>query len=230
LNEIITIPVENITPDESEIIKLQGIPAEAEISPMIYELISDAIGIFITEADPVALLKDISKDEFKSLFSGRRVSSSEISVINQIFPLAERLAIYVITLGHKISNKIKQLFSNSDFALGSMLDSTASAAADLGTLFGEKYFSDLYRDNLTTLLYSPGYCGWDISDQAALFKFIGPERIDVSLNESYLMTPIKSVSGVLVSGKKDIHRFERNFEYCSTCKTFSCRDRIEALK
>jgi hypothetical protein len=77
--------------------------------------------------------------------------------------------------------------------------------------------------------YSPGYCGWHISGQRALFDRLRPERIGISLNESFLMTPLKSVSGVLIAGPVDSHMFVANFSYCVDCRERSCTERLERL-
>ncbi len=80
-----------------------------------------------------------------------------------------------------------------------------------------------------TLRYSPGYCGWHVSGQPALFARLRPERIGVELMESCLMKPSKSVSGVIVTGPTEIHRFVPDFMFCNDCLTRSCRDRIAEL-
>ncbi|MHC4266624.1 MAG: vitamin B12 dependent-methionine synthase activation domain-containing protein, partial [Planctomycetota bacterium] len=79
------------------------------------------------------------------------------------------------------------------------------------------------------LSYSPGYCGWDISGQKKLFEYLHPGKIGISLNNTYLMTPLKSVSGVLVAGKNEIHQFRPNYPFCKSCKTHSCLLRMKAL-
>ncbi|MFC2086489.1 hypothetical protein ACFLQ9_02090, partial [Bacteroidota bacterium] len=52
-----------------------------------------------------------------------------------------------------------------------------------------------------------------------------PESIGISLNNQFLMIPLKSISGVLIAGKKEIHNFDNDFSFCAQCKTFSCMGR-----
>ena len=80
------------------------------------------------------------------------------------------------------------------------------------------------------LSYSPGYCGWHISGQKKLFAFLHPEEIGIRLLDSFLMHPLKSVSGVFVCGPEDIHRFENGFAFCGECRHQTCRERIDSLK
>jgi hypothetical protein len=76
------------------------------------------------------------------------------------------------------------------------------------------------------LRYSPGYCGWHISGQRKLFDFLKPETIGISLRESHLMEPLKSVSGVVIVGPAGIHAFQDEYPFCERCKTHGCRERI----
>lgn len=67
--------------------------------------------------------------------------------------------------------------------------------------------------------YSPGYCGWNISEQHKLFSlFDDKEPCGIRLMDSGLMYPIKSVSGIIGIGKDVIQK-----EYgCSQCNYPKC--------
>jgi len=49
--------------------------------------------------------------------------------------------------------------------------------------------------------YSPGYCGWDVNEQKKIFEFFPQNICGVSLTDSALMLPIKSVSGIVGIGE-----------------------------
>ena len=49
--------------------------------------------------------------------------------------------------------------------------------------------------------FSPGYCGWDVADQHKLFSFFKDNFCGITLTESALMNPIKSVSGLIGIGR-----------------------------
>lgn len=61
---------------------------------------------------------------------------------------------------------------------------------------------------------------WPIEQQRELFALLGdgPERIGVELGSSYLMSPIKTVSGLLFATEKD-------FRTCQVCRRENCRGR-----
>jgi len=66
--------------------------------------------------------------------------------------------------------------------------------------------------------YSPGYCNWDIREQAKLFAMLPDDFCGIRLTDSMLMKPIKSVSGMIGIGEKVI--FDRYT--CHYCKDVSC--------
>jgi hypothetical protein len=66
--------------------------------------------------------------------------------------------------------------------------------------------------------YSPGYCNWSLSGQRELFEQMGDLPVAISLTESCLMLPIKSVSGIIGIGKNI-----RKYPYaCQICKDKNC--------
>jgi hypothetical protein len=79
------------------------------------------------------------------------------------------------------------------------------------------------------LAYSPGYCGWHVTGQRKLFKYLRPEEIGITLNASCLMQPLKSVSGVLVVGPGHVHKFQPTYSFCETCREKQCRERIATV-
>jgi len=66
--------------------------------------------------------------------------------------------------------------------------------------------------------YSPGYCGWDVSEQKKLFQFFPEKYCGIQLLESCLMTPIKSISGIIGIGPY-IHFRGYN---CGQCEMENC--------
>ena len=234
MTEIITFTAQEAAPDRNAVFEGQGIPAGLGVTPEIENLYSKAVEVLSADAAPVAMFAEISKADFAIVYRG--VGFNELTTpVQDISARAERLALFAITLGEPISAKITERFEAGDFALASMLDSAASAAADrLAGIVEKRFLEFLASKGLATpstavLGYSPGYCGWHMSGQEKLFEFLEPEQIGISLTESFLMQPLKSVSGVLIAGPADIHRFANSYPICTLCETQSCRKRIRAL-
>ncbi|MEE9430127.1 MAG: vitamin B12 dependent-methionine synthase activation domain-containing protein [Melioribacteraceae bacterium] len=66
--------------------------------------------------------------------------------------------------------------------------------------------------------YSPGYCGWSVSEQHKLFSFFPKNICGIELLDSGLMLPIKSVSGIVGVGKN----LERMDYPCDVCNVPHC--------
>ncbi|MEE3446448.1 MAG: vitamin B12 dependent-methionine synthase activation domain-containing protein, partial [Prevotella sp.] len=67
----------------------------------------------------------------------------------------------------------------------------------------------------------PGYCGWHVSQQQLLFPLFNGQTCGVTLTDSSLMLPIKSVSGIIGVGEK-----VRRLDYtCGLCNFEKCYKR-----
>ncbi len=235
MNRIIDFNIEDIDPDSRDVLLHQGVPKGIEAPEKIRILLNEAVDIFKQTVQPEGIITELPLQQFEKIFSGEGNNFDDV-ILAEIYPEADNLALFVLTMGAEVSTRIERMFNEGDFALGSMLDAVASLAADKAVDIFEKFYYDhldnerkLKRD-AAVLGYSPGYCGWHISGQKKLFEFLKPEQIGVTLNGSFLMTPLKSVSGVLVEGSKDIHLFENTFDYCGDCKNESCIDRMNKIQ
>ena len=230
MNQIIKFELRDILPEQHAVLQHQGIPKHVNASQTTQALFNNAMEIFTQIAKPLSLLRELSINELDTIFEGEG-NNAEDTPLEHIYPKADQLALFALTMGSDISLKIEQLFKDNDFALGSMLDAVASLAADKAAEVCEDYFHTHLgkQPDSCVLSYSPGYCGWHISAQKNLFQFLRPGKIGIALNDSYLMIPLKSVSGVLVAGKKEIHFFDNDFPFCNDCKTYSCLVRMKRL-
>lgn len=235
MNEILQLNPRGILPHEKDVLGYQGIPKNVTAPERIRGLFSEAIDVFLRSAEPAVIVSDVSIGEFEKLIHGEGRNAPDV-LLQQIFPHAECLALFALTLGQTVSMRIEELFDEYDYAKGSMLDAVASSAAEVAietceTLFADDISKrDISLGNLCVLNYSPGYCGWDIRGQKAIFQRLRPQRIGMSLNASSLMSPIKSVTGVLVAGRKEIHMFkEGNYSYCSVCNDRTCVSRMRKV-
>lgn len=226
------ISVAKIAPERSEVLKRQGVESSAVLSERILNLADEALAAYSELAKPIAIIREISHQDYEPILAGNGQNEPTIP-LSTIWSRAEGLALYALTIGAGISKKIEDLFSVRDFALAAMLDTTASAAAEHAVEYLEGLLTDkLGEDNKSgqaVLAYAPGYCGWHISAQKKLFAYLDPGRIGIQLNDSCLMTPLKSTSGVLLTGAPEIHVFPNNFPFCDKCDTLSCRTRIARI-
>jgi hypothetical protein len=228
------IDLTEIIPEKGTVLLRQGIPKNFRVSDTIQILLAQAYEMFLETARPEAMTLEISADEFSAVFYGFGKNEAG-TPLQHIFPQAAGLALMACTLGRKLSETITESFKIHDAALGAMLDTIASLAVENAVGFLEKDFctkikTRLSKKEIYAVNYSPGYCGWHISAQEQLFKFLRPHKIGITLNSSFLMSPIKSVSGVLAAGPKEIHIFKNDFPFCRECKDKTCLKRMKTIK
>jgi len=226
---MIDFPVSRLQPQAVDVYAALGLKDGKQPSPRSTVLLQRALELFQTCSEPQGLSELISPEEFADVYSGQG-RNAPATPLAGIFPQADRLHLFAFTLGARISGEIKRLFQSDDFALGSVLDAVASLAADQAGRVAEEWVERHaagQKDGALprAFLYSPGYCGWHISGQEKLFARLRPEKIGISLNASFLMNPLKSISGVLVAGPAAIHQFSEVYPFCAYCKSPTCRER-----
>ena len=231
------IPFEQkqLTPDPESVLRQMGVPRRATISAGARILAEEAVDELEQNLEPAGILMEISRHDFADIFKGEAQNASE-TPLELIFPQAQALAVYALTMGAKVCMRIDELFKSGDVALGGALDAAASWAANRGAAIGENFFHETLsrqgqlQENDCVLAYSPGYCGWHVSGQRQIFSHLRPETLGITLNDSYLMSPVKSVSGVMVAGKREINYYKPQWGFCNECVTFSCLQRMKQLK
>ena len=234
MREKIKISINDIKLDKDEVLRTQGIPSNKEPRKDLAILLKKAIKNFFETAHPIGIISEISIPEFEIVYCGEGLNEDE-TPLDKIFKKADSLALFAVTVGEKVSKQIDELFKSNEFAMATMLDSTASNGTEKAAdVLEEKIFNTLLNKDKTDLStsilrYSPGYCGWHVSGQKKLFEFLRPEVIGITLLDSFMMKPLKSISGVMVAGKKEIHKFKDSYPFCKQCKNHSCRDRIRKL-
>jgi len=213
-------------PARAEALRLQGLPSGQAPSSRIGALLDAALAEYLQAAEPRALVGEIGREDFAEVYGGEG-RNAPATPLDAVYPKAERLALFVATVGEPLTRRIRDLFGQHHPAPAAMLDAVASAAADgLAERLAARFAGD--DDGTRALAYSPGYCGWHVSGQRRLFARLRPEEIGVTLNASFLMQPLKSVSGVLVLGPGRIHRFAPDYPFCADCADRPCRARIAA--
>jgi hypothetical protein len=234
MREIVEFELADIKPDRNSILKGQGIPTGADINKRILALADQSLTVFMELCLPIGIMAEVSTDEFEFIYEGEGLNES-LTPVAEIFPKADNLSLFALTLGSEISDEINDLFEEGEFALAALLDSAASEGTENAGKNMVKKYHEFLRDNSrmrtewAVVPYSPGYCGWHISGQRRLFEFLKPEEIGITLRESYMMDPLKSISGLMIAGKREIHKFNMTYPFCSACASLGCRERIKAL-
>ena len=230
MRRVLRIEAPDVLPSRTAVLYRAGVPADRKPSERVLGLAARATELFLREAEPVGLLEELSLDELLAVHREGR-ERGEPSVLERVAPQAARLALFAATLGEPVCTRIRTLFDEGDAPLGFLLDAVASeAAAALAEELGDAFHAEAGPAGLSVLAYSPGYCGWPVTGQRPLFARLAPGEIGISLGESALMSPVKSVSGVLVEAPPRAHRFRPDFAFCDLCADRTCLPRMASLR
>ena len=115
---------------------------------------------------------------------------------------SERAAVFLVTIGKGMELWSKELLNDGDIVRGYLVDAVASITAENVTDILHDHIGKRMEEsglNITNR-YSPGYCLWQVSEQHKLFSLLPVKFLGVTLTESALMQPIKSVSGIIGIG------------------------------
>ena len=136
---------------------------------------------------------------------------------------SEAYALFICTCGLEYEAYQQRLKAENDMVRVFIADALGSVIAEKCADEMEKNLQESIEklDWHHTNRFSPGYCGWHVSQQQKLFPLFEGETCGVRLTESSLMLPIKSVSGIMGVGKE-----VRRLDYtCGLCQFEKCYKR-----
>ena len=186
----------------------------------------DALPDEATQAETnmiMAQVRTILQPEF-CFFVTRELPDFDMGkiIMNQLRG-AEGYALFIATCGEAFERFLQQMKAEGDMVRVFIADAMGSVIAEKCADEMEKNLQ-LSIDKLGwkhTNRFSPGYCGWHVSQQQLLFPLFNGQTCGVTLTDSSLMLPIKSVSGIIGVGEK-----VRRLDYtCGLCNFEKCYKR-----
>ena len=144
-------------------------------------------------------------------------------IIQKMLRHSESYAFFLVTAGPEAENLARSLMNEGNYLEGYIADLVASALVDSVADQIQEQVRNLanMRGLPITNRYSPGYCSWNVEEQQKLFRLFPEGCCGITLSESSLMDPVKSVSGIIGIGAKVEYR-----EYtCEICPMLNCHFR-----
>jgi len=163
---------------------------------------------------------DVETDTRLKQIIVNRIPFSIKNIIFQHLRASEKIAVFACTIGDAVFEKSRSLMKNNEMLHGYIYDIYGSLAVENAM--------EQVQNNLKIEMagigsgisnrYSPGYCGWNVAEQKKLFGLLPPGFCGISLSESCLMQPIKSISGFIGIGPEIRYK-----EYtCEVCDSSQC--------
>jgi hypothetical protein len=153
-------------------------------------------------------------------FSCRDVHFKTGKIIAQQLLDSDSVILYAGTAGPIFESWSRQLFEEGDFPGGYVVDVIGSEVVESAIDWMEDQITQIISQNSQRITnrYSPGYCGWNVIEQFKLFSLLPADFCGISLTQTALMIPIKSVSGVIGIGEK----VEKRAYPCDICQIKNC--------
>ncbi|MCX5667632.1 MAG: hypothetical protein NTY34_04890 [Candidatus Omnitrophica bacterium] len=161
----------------------------------------------------------LTGENFIELEGGIRFSSGSIS---KYIKGASHIVVFLVTIGERIENAASSLTKGKEPLEGYLLDRIGSFAVEsLADAVEEKIRKDyLAVRKSVSRRYSPGYCDWPIEEQRILAEIIDFSKIGISLTESCMMHPKKSISAMVAVADSGV--FTKSGSTCEICEKKDC--------
>ncbi|MFC1860928.1 vitamin B12 dependent-methionine synthase activation domain-containing protein [Chloroflexota bacterium] len=142
------------------------------------------------------------------------------NVIARLLEQCEKVAVFALTIGNHLEEMVSHLTDDGLVLQASVLDAIGSVATEK--------VADLVHDRIsriasihglhTSRRFCPGYCDWEVDQQAMVFRILNGDSAGVHLTEGCIMLPRKSVSGIIGIGSADV----ANYSPCNPCDKHDC--------
>jgi hypothetical protein len=131
---------------------------------------------------------------------------------------AQQIGVAVCSIGPQLEEAVHAMFAAGQAVEAAVLDGVGSAAVDELSQRVCGMFGDIARERglMAGSPISPGESDWPLEAQRDLFDLLPAEEIGVTLRDSYLMYPLKSLSMVVGIGQ--------NLAVASPCELCSLGD------
>ena len=203
-----------------------GYSADGEPSARIASLIEEYVDNATQLIEPSCsyVIRGIEQVQgFSVLIEDSIVLRSQI--IAHLLEQCERVALFVVTIGDRLEEMVHQLSDDGFIVEAYALDAIGSSAVEkLAECVQDRIGEVAHAHGLCiSRRFSPGYCDWDISQQEMLFQAMNGDQSGVHLSQEFLMTPQKSISGII--GMGPCIDSVRNYNPCRTCDRVHCLGR-----
>ncbi len=133
---------------------------------------------------------------------------------------ALEIVFFAGTAGERVTHRCRELHLQGETVYSFVLDLLGSVVAEKTV---ERIADHLVREaglpfGTISESFSPGYCNWDVAEQQLLFSLLPAGFCGISLSPSSLMSPVKSVSGIIGAGPS----MKRSGYHCRFCKDRTC--------
>jgi hypothetical protein len=141
----------------------------------------------------------------------------------------EDAVLCLVTIGGGVERAMEAYDRAGEIGRALMMNVFGSAAAEATADAANAFIrEDIEREGLRcTRRFSPGYGGWDVSEQRWVLPALDGASLGVSLTEGCMMVPRKSITFAVNVGKNPAEMRDDNA--CDGCELINCKYRRETV-
>lgn len=220
-----TCSIEDLDIDDTELYRYLGFDIsrpDAYLLDFIQRLKQEALSICVPRFG-YRLLPGEAKDKRSVVLSGQTFTPDGIIV--RYLRDSDFFATIVASVGAELDKWITEKRSGGDVMEAFVADALGSTIVEAIVSWGlSRLAAKMGKlEFKISNSYSPGYCGWDVAEQRLFFSLLPDKFCGISLTDSCLMLPIKSVSALVGIGKN----VEKKPYGCAICRKKDCFKRKE---
>ncbi|MFI3288840.1 MAG: vitamin B12 dependent-methionine synthase activation domain-containing protein [Rikenellaceae bacterium] len=192
---------------------------DEDICTLALNLFSEALSVarpsyYYKVYDNIAIEGEKMRIEETEFTSGK--------TINGLLRRSSRVAMFVATAGEEFQKWMDDCAAKGEILNTFIIDAIGTLIVECTGDYIERTLEAEIANEVPTVKhtnrFSPGYCGWRIEEQHQFFAMLPENICGIELNDSSLMHPIKSISGVIGIGEDVIVK-----KYgCAICKRTDC--------
>lgn len=145
--------------------------------------------------------------------------------ISEALEYTEFIAVFACTVSEELEQSLTKYSYQDEMTEAYIVDIVGTLIVEKSTGILSDYLKNESKEYSLriTNTQSPGNCGWDVEEQNKLFGLLPENYLGIKLNESGMMYPVKSISGIVGIGKKVKFKHSE----CNLCTSANCMYRKE---
>jgi hypothetical protein len=223
--------MENQLPDFSyslelnQVLNFMGYADPAKARPRIRKMAEEAIAQGPAFAESWAGAVEVPLCGIKQEEVYLKQGESQVCLYSKQLPnilrKSDAVSILLVTAGQKITDESRRLMAEGKMTRALAVSAVGSAmAVELMKALTDRVYQQAEKRGYgITLRVGPGYTGWHLHDQGTLFSFYD-ESIPITLNQGVMMTPEKSLLGMV--GMNPGGKRAPEIEPCRICDLKGC--------
>jgi cobalamin-dependent methionine synthase I len=208
-----------------EVLRYLGYPAQTPPNPRLQDVLDHWVVEANRRAEPRAVYQVLPVTQLRPRSLRLSTSDGEVEfrgAVGEFLGPSEFVVVFVATAGPNVERLASELMQQGDELAAMIVNAVGAERAEAA----EAKILERLREQARhfgfspTLPYSPGYCGMALSEQRTLFDLFGDFDVGVTLTDSCLMRPLKSVSGLIGLGPAQL--VTESGSPCDRCEMYNC--------